>query len=103
MDNQYKTQFFFYISEKKQNKTYFCIKTIETFMLAMLFLLDILNFQLENSVNIMFQMREESTLTFNITKFILIIIHLLFSISVLSLEKVSHSNAFKFFLKKKKR
>lgn len=70
-------------------------------MLVMLFLLYILNFQFENSVNI-FQMREESTLTFNITKFILIITHLLFFISVLSLEKVSHSNGFKFFLKKRK-
>lgn len=51
------------------------------------FLLKILNFQLEISGNTMFLVTETSTLTFIITKFILIIIHLLFFILIFSLEK----------------
>ena len=46
-------------------------------------------------------MREESTLTLTITKFILVIIHLSFSISILALDNLSHSNGFKYFWGKK--
>lgn len=65
------------------------------------FLLKILNFQLEISVNSMFLVTEKPISTSIITAFILIIIHLLFFILIFCLEIVSYFNGFKYFLKKK--
>lgn len=70
-------------------------------MLVVPFLLNMFNFQLENSVNIMCQVRKESPLTLTTIHFILTVIHLSFSISFLSPDNLSHSNDFKYSLKNK--